>query len=118
METQNCAADFKDASGGYSMPVADLSISEAKNMFDLNVWSYVTMTQAFLPLLRNYKTGALIVNHTSAGSMITLPFNGAYSASKAASAMLSEALRLELQPFGIKVVDLKTVGSFLASKAT
>jgi short-subunit dehydrogenase len=37
MDTQNCAADFKDASGGYSMPVADLSISEAKKIFDLNV---------------------------------------------------------------------------------
>ncbi|KAM0253111.1 hypothetical protein ACHAQJ_007387 [Trichoderma viride] len=44
-----------NAGGGYSMPVSDLSIPEAKKLFDLNVWSYIAVTQAFLPLLLNSK---------------------------------------------------------------
>jgi 1-acylglycerone phosphate reductase len=42
---------INNAGASYSMPVSDLSIPEAKMLFDLNVWSYLTVTQAFLPLL-------------------------------------------------------------------
>ncbi|KAJ0163645.1 NADPH-dependent 1-acyldihydroxyacetone phosphate reductase [Colletotrichum tanaceti] len=52
----------------------------------------------------------MVVNHTSVGSVTALPFQGIYNASKAALAMLSETMRLELAPFGIGVVDLKTAG--------
>ncbi|KAJ5605216.1 Short-chain dehydrogenase/reductase SDR [Penicillium lagena] len=95
-----------NAGGGYSMPFSDLSIPEAKRLFDLNVWSYLTITQAFLPLLLRSK--GMVVNHTSAASMCTVPFQSAYNASKAAIAAFSDSQRLELEPFGIKVVDLKT----------
>jgi 1-acylglycerone phosphate reductase len=95
-----------NAGAGYSMPVADLSILEAKKLFDLNVWSYLAVMQAFLPLL--LKSKGTIVNQTSAGSVATVPFQSAYNASKAAMAMFSDTQRLELEPFGIKVVDLKT----------
>src|ERR1700712_4043024 len=40
-----------NAGAAYSMPVTDLAIAEAKKLFDLNVWSYIAVTQAFLPLL-------------------------------------------------------------------
>lgn len=95
-----------NAGGGYGMPVSDLSIPEAKKLFDLNVWSYLAVTQAFLPLL--LKSKGLIVNHTSVASLCTVPFQSAYNASKAAMATFSDSQRLELKPFGIKVVDLKT----------
>jgi len=88
------------------MPFSDLSIPEAKKLFDLNVWSYLTVTQAFLPLLLSSK--GMIVNQTSVTSTAALPFQSAYNASKAAIAMFSDTQRLELAPLGIKVVDLKT----------
>jgi short-subunit dehydrogenase len=90
-----------------TMPATDISIPEAKKLFDINVWSYLAMTQAFLPLLLQSSKG-MIVNQTSISSVISVPFQSAYSASKAAIAMLSNGLRLELQGFGITVVDLKT----------
>lgn len=95
-----------NAGGGYSMPVSDLSIPDAKKLFDLNVWSCLAVTQAFLPLL--LKSKGMIVNHTSVASLCTVPFQSAYNASKAAMAIFSDTQRLELKPFGIRVVDLKT----------
>jgi short-subunit dehydrogenase len=95
-----------NAGAQYTMPVSDLSIPEARKLFDLNVWSYVAVTQAFLPLL--LKSKGMIVNQTSISSVISLPFAAAYCASKAAIATLSDALRQELVPFGVTVVDLKT----------
>jgi 1-acylglycerone phosphate reductase len=94
------------AGAQYLMPVVDVSISDAKKIFDLNIWSHIAVTQAFLPLL--LKSKGMIVNQTSIGAVTTIPFQAVYSASKAAMAMLSDSLRLELQPFGITVVDLRT----------
>ncbi|EXJ87880.1 hypothetical protein A1O1_04807 [Capronia coronata CBS 617.96] len=90
----------------YSMPISDLSIPRAKQLFDLNVWSFLAMTQAFLPLL--LKSKGMIVNHTSSASVLTIPFQATYNASKAAMAMYSDTMRLELAPFGIRVVELKS----------
>ena len=95
-----------NAGAVYSMPVSDLSMPECKKLFDLNVWSYLAVTQAFLPLLLQSK--GLIVNHTSVVSSLAVPFQSAYNASKAAMAMFSDSQRLELEPFGITVVDLRT----------
>ncbi|KAJ5704181.1 hypothetical protein N7493_011319 [Penicillium malachiteum] len=96
-----------NAGMGYSMPIADISITEAKKTFDLNVWSYIAATQAFIPLLRKSHE-AMIVNQTSLSSVVAIPFQSVYNASKAAMAMFSDTLRLELEPFNIKVVDLRT----------
>lgn len=120
----NCVAKIptldilvNNAGGGYSMPISDMSISEAKKVFDLNVWSPLAVTQAFLPLLLESK--GMIVNHTSVGSLISIPFQSAYNASKAAMATFSDTQRLELAPFGITVVEIKTGGvhsNFLTNK--
>lgn len=91
----------------YVMPVLDLNIAEAKRIFDLNVWSCVAVTQAFLPLLLRSHS-ALIVNHTSCASVMALPWQSVYNSSKAAMAIISDTLRLELQPFNINVVDLRS----------
>lgn len=92
----------------YPMPISDLSIPEAKRQFDVNVWSHIAVTQAFLPLLLKSSHGGIIVNHTSVSACSTVPLQSVYNASKAAFAMFSDTLRLELQPFGIKVVDLRS----------
>lgn len=101
-----------NAGGKYSMPFSDTSIPTAKALFDLNVWSYLEVTQAFLPYLLESK--GVIVNQTSIASVCPLPFYSTYNASKAAMAMFSDHQRLELAPFGIRVVDLKT-GSVLSN---
>ena len=92
------------------MPTSDAEISEIKKLFDLNVFSQLRAIQVFLPLLLKAPNGALIANNTSGASMVNIPLQAAYNASKAAMAMYSDTLRLELAPFNIKVIDLKTGG--------
>ncbi|KAI1140855.1 NAD(P)-binding protein [Hypoxylon sp. FL0543] len=91
----------------YFMPVADLDIAEAKRLFDVNVWAQIAVTQAFLPLLIK-SPSAIVVNHTSACSAVPLAFQATYNASKAALSMFSDNLRLEMDPFGVRVVELKS----------
>ena len=106
---------INNAAGNYTMPISDASLDAAKELFDINVWSHIAVTQAFLPLLlKSVNSSAdgcpMIVNHTSVGSVTAFPFQGIYNSSKAALAMLSETMRLELSPFGIRVIELKTAG--------
>ena len=95
-----------NAGATYLMPIVDVSIPEAKKLFDLNVWSYIAVTQAFMPLL--IKSKGMVVNQTSVAGCTTVPFLGVYSASKAAMVLISDTLRLEMESFGVKVVDLRT----------
>jgi 1-acylglycerone phosphate reductase len=86
----------------------DASLQSARELFDLNVWAVLSVSQAFLPLIMKSTYGGMIVNNTSIVSVASVPMQGVYSASKAAAASLTETLRLELAPFGIKVIDMKT----------
>ncbi|CAN8105469.1 unnamed protein product [Discula destructiva] len=99
---------INNAGGHYAMPVVDLDVTEGKKWFDLNVWSYITVSQAFLPALLKAPNGGIIANQTSAAGFMPVPFQATYNASKAAIAMFSDTMRLELQSFGIKVIDLRT----------
>ncbi|KAK1039546.1 NADPH-dependent 1-acyl dihydroxyacetone phosphate reductase, partial [Friedmanniomyces endolithicus] len=98
---------INNAGAANTMPIADLSIPEARKLFDSNVWGHIAITQAFLPLLLK-SPKAIVVNHTSVGAGLDISFQAVYNPSKAA--MFSEILRLELQPFGILVVELRTGG--------
>ncbi|KAF7526513.1 hypothetical protein G7054_g10726 [Neopestalotiopsis clavispora] len=95
-----------NAGSSYSMPVADMDIKYAKQLFDVNVWAQLAVSQAFLPHL--IKSKGMIVNQTSVVAAAAVPFQSAYNASKAAISMFSDCQRLELEPFGVKVIDLKT----------
>ncbi|KAF4466305.1 Short-chain dehydrogenase reductase SDR [Fusarium albosuccineum] len=105
---------INNAGGSYIMPIVDISLDAAKELFDLNVWSQIAVTQAFLPLLLQASsspgTTSMIVNHTSVGSVTALPFQGVYNASKAALAMLTQTMRMELAAFRVRVIELKTAG--------
>lgn len=100
---------INNAGASYTMPIADISLPEAKKLFDLNVWSYIAVTQAFLPLLLK-SPKAILANHTSTGAAISIPFQAVYNASKAAMSSFTNSLRLELHAFDISVVELKTGG--------
>jgi 1-acylglycerone phosphate reductase len=82
-----------NAGASASMPISDLSLLEAKKIFDINVWSQLAVTQALLPLL--LKSKGMIVNQTSVVSTTAIPFQSAYNASKAAMAIFSDTMRLE-----------------------
>lgn len=84
-----------------SGPIEILPMKEFKKQFDVNLFGHLNVIQVFLPLLR--RTKGRIINVGSISSIITAPFIGPYSASKAAMKVMSDALRLELIPWGIKV---------------
>jgi len=82
-------------------PLELLPQAELRRQFDVNFFAPMALTQAFLPLLR--ASGGRIINVSSIAGKIAAPFLGAYSASKFALEAASDALRLELRPFGVAV---------------
>lgn len=103
-----------NAGHGYTMPLLDVELDTAKRVFDTNVWGVLLMVQAFVPLLLKSEQNPTVINNTSISSSVGMPAGGIYSMSKAATSMLSDVLRLELNPFDIRVVELKT-GAVLTS---
>ncbi|KAF7181113.1 hypothetical protein CNMCM7691_000242 [Aspergillus felis] len=89
-------------------PALDTSIDEAKRLFDVNFWGVFAVTQAFMPLLQAAKNGSTLVNVCSISGFLYAPWMSVYNASKAALMSWSETLRLEVQPFNIRVISLVT----------
>jgi NAD(P)-dependent dehydrogenase (short-subunit alcohol dehydrogenase family) len=83
-------------------PMEYLPPQAVRDLFEVNVFGTLHLTQACLPLLQVAR--GRIVNVSSVNGRLVTPFNGAYSASKFALEALSDALRLELRPTGIQVV--------------
>lgn len=84
-----------------SGPLEFLPIAELRKQFEVNVIGQIAVTQAFLPLLRKGHGG--IVNMGSIAGKVATPFFGPYAASKFAMEALTDALRMELRPWGISV---------------
>jgi NAD(P)-dependent dehydrogenase (short-subunit alcohol dehydrogenase family) len=82
-------------------PIAEPHDDAARLMFEVNVLGPMRVTRAFLPLLP--KGGGRVVTTGSLAGVVTLPFLGAYCASKHAAEAVSDAMRLELRPLGIRV---------------
>jgi len=82
-------------------PLEVIPIDQLRRQFEVNVFGQIAVTQAFLPLLR--KGHGRIVNMGSIAGRATIPLMGPYSASKHALEALTDALRLELQQWGIQV---------------
>jgi NAD(P)-dependent dehydrogenase (short-subunit alcohol dehydrogenase family) len=89
--------------------VEDVPLSEAKYQFDVNVFGLARLTQLVLPHMREQRSGR-IINISSIGGRIYEPFGGWYHATKFAVEGLSDSLRLEVAPFGIKVVVIEPAG--------
>lgn len=83
-------------------PLEAMPLDAFRRQLEVNVTGPLAVTQAFLPLLR--KARGRIVNMGSIGGISVLPFVGAYCASKFALEALTDALRMELAPWGIEVV--------------
>jgi NAD(P)-dependent dehydrogenase (short-subunit alcohol dehydrogenase family) len=82
-------------------PLETQELGEIRAMFDVNVFGLIAVTQAFLGLVRQGK--GRIVNMSSVGGRMPVPFVAAYSATKFAVEAISDSLRVELRPWGIKV---------------
>ena len=95
-----------NAGMGIAGPVENTSIEEAKRQLDVNFFGAFRVSRAVLPIMRSQRSG-YIVNIGSIGGLIAIPYQSMYSASKFALEGLSESLRMEVRPFGIKVVIIE-----------
>jgi NAD(P)-dependent dehydrogenase (short-subunit alcohol dehydrogenase family) len=84
-------------------PVECLPVEAWREQFEINLFGAAALTQACLPLMRKLSFGR-IVNISSISGRASSPFVGAYAASKFALEAMSDALRMELHPTGIKVI--------------
>ncbi len=68
---------------GYGMlgPTAEISDAEMRRQYDTNVFGLMNVTRAFLPRMRDRRSGR-IINVSSVGGRITLPFFGVYNSTK------------------------------------
>ncbi|KAA8491495.1 Retinol dehydrogenase 8 [Porphyridium purpureum] len=83
--------------------VAETPLEDMQNVFDTNVYGAIRVIQAVAPHMKKQRSG-LIVNVSSIVSELATPFSGTYCATKSALNAFSDALRMEMKPFGIKVL--------------
>ena len=102
-EADSIDALVNNAGYGQYGAVEDVSAEEWRRQFDVNLFGAVEMTRAVLPAMRRKRAGT-IVNVSSVGGKIAIPFAAPYCASKHALEAVSDALRVEVAPFGIRVV--------------
>ncbi|MEM9650180.1 MAG: SDR family oxidoreductase [Bacteroidota bacterium] len=96
---------INNAGVGITGPIEETPHEEILNVFDTNFHGPVHMMKAVLPQMRK-QGGGLIINITSIAGFMGLPFRGYYSATKGALGLLTEALRMEVKSFGIKITNL------------
>ena len=94
---------------GYFAAIEEGEEAEVRKMFEVNVFGLSRMTQAVLPGMRRRRSGC-IVNVSSLGGIRGMPALGQYCATKFAVEGLSEALRQEVEPLGIRVMVVEPSG--------
>ncbi|KAI9661828.1 MAG: putative secondary metabolism biosynthetic enzyme [Bathelium mastoideum] len=83
-------------------PLVHASIEEGKAAYDVNVWGPLAVSQSFAPLLIDSK--GVILNISSIAGAVPVVWQGLYNSSKAATTFISETLKMELAPLGVRVV--------------
>lgn len=102
-----------NAGFAYLGAIEDFSIAEIIEQYNTNIFGCLRMIKAVAPIMRRQKSG-LIINISSINGLLPFPLYGVYSSSKYAIETLSEVLRFELHPFGIRVA-LVEPGSFITN---
>jgi len=108
IQAQGGRLDMLVNNAGYGQfgAVIDTDPDTLRRQFETNVVAPVALSRAFLPLLRASQQ-ACIANIGSISGIVATPFAGVYCASKAALHALSDAMRMELGPFGVRVVTVQ-----------
>jgi NAD(P)-dependent dehydrogenase (short-subunit alcohol dehydrogenase family) len=90
---------------GMVRPIEHAPMSDVREIFEINFFGQLATIQAFSGMVR--KKRGRIVNLTTVGVNLAIPFGGLLNSSKSAFAMLSDTLRLELRPFGVRVIAVE-----------
>lgn len=107
---------INNAGVGITGPVEEIPLEEIQNNFHINVFGPIEVMKAVLPVMRSQKSG-LIINITSIAGYMGLPYRGIYSASKGALELITEAIRMEVKAFNIKVTNVAP-GDFVTDIAS
>jgi short-subunit dehydrogenase len=97
---------INNAGFGQMGPIEDVTEEKYRQQIETNVFGLAAMIRAALPLMRSNNQG-IIINVSSIAGKVSIPLSGWYCASKFAVEALSDALRLEVRQFGIKVVVIE-----------
>jgi NAD(P)-dependent dehydrogenase (short-subunit alcohol dehydrogenase family) len=111
VKAESGAVDVLVNNAGYGSygSLEEVPIAEGRRQFEVNVFGLTRLTQLVLPEMRDRRSGA-IVNISSMGGKIYEPFGSWYHATKFAVEGMSDCLRLELEPFGIRVIVIEPGG--------
>ncbi len=90
---------------GLNAPIAEGSLENIRYVFEVNMFGAINCIQAVVQHMKERQRGA-IVNVSSVVGRLATPYSGAYSATKAALNALTDSLRLELEPYGIRVTAI------------
>ena len=96
---------INNAGSGITGPIEEIPEQEIKRNFETNLFGPINVIKAVLPQMRKQNSG-LVINITSIAGYMGLPYRGIYSASKGALELITEAFRMELKDFNIKMVNL------------
>jgi NAD(P)-dependent dehydrogenase (short-subunit alcohol dehydrogenase family) len=91
-----------NAGFGCAGALEDTTVEEARRQFETNFFGMHRVCRAVLPHMRGRRAGR-IVNMSSMGGLVAVPFQGMYCATKYAVEAYTQALRMEVRPFGIQV---------------
>jgi len=94
---------INNAGVAYVVTMEEIRIEHLRAQFETNYFAYVRLIQQVLPDMRARRRG-WIINMSSQGGRFALPLFGPYSGTKFAVEAMSDALRFELMPFGVKVI--------------
>lgn len=103
---------INNAGYGVFGPLEEFPVERVEALFAVNYFGVLRVLQEVIPVMREQRNG-LIINITSLAGTFVIPFQVHYSATKYALEALTEGLRQELKPFGVKVTavapgDIKT----------
>src|SRR3546814_6074316 len=85
-----------------NVPLETYPLAEWRRLFEVNLFGHVAMMQALLPAL--IESRGTIVNISSVGGKVAMATYGPYAGTKFALEAISDSLRREIEPLGVKVV--------------
>lgn len=96
---------INNAGVGITGPIEEIPQEQIQHNFDTNFFGPINVIKGVLPQMRK-QNGGLVINVTSIAGYMGLPYRGVYSASKGALELITEAFRMEIKDFNIKMTNI------------